>query len=46
MDDGYTEILGAVREIRDLVRLLAEPAIAERDRKLGANFDGLLGIVP
>lgn len=35
MDEGpVIEILSAVREIRDLVRLLAEPAIAERDRKL------------
>jgi ABC-type thiamine transport system ATPase subunit len=35
MDEGpVVDILSAVREIRDLVRLLAEPAIAERDRKL------------
>lgn len=35
MDEGpVVDILSAVREIRDLVRLLAEPAIAERDREL------------
>jgi hypothetical protein len=35
MPEGpVVDILSAVREIRDLVRLLAEPAVAERDRKL------------
>lgn len=38
MDELSAEILSAVREIRDLVRLLAEPAIAERDRKLRSEL--------
>jgi hypothetical protein len=34
MDEASAELLSAIREIRDLIRLLAEPAIAERDKKL------------
>src|SRR5688500_4909346 len=37
-----SEILAALHEIRDLVRLIAEPQIAARDKKLR---DGLLRIV-
>jgi hypothetical protein len=37
------QLLSAVQEIRDLVRLMAEPAIAERDRKLRAELKQLVG---
>ena len=37
------ELLSAVREIRDLVRLMAEPAVAERDRKLRAELRRIVG---
>jgi len=37
------ELLSAVREIRDLVRLMAEPAIAERDQKLRADLKRVVG---
>ena len=33
MEDHSNEILSAVREIRDLLQLIAEPAIAVRDKK-------------
>lgn len=33
MEDHSNEILSAVREIRDLLGLIAEPAIAARDKK-------------
>ena len=41
--DDQSELLTAVREIRDLIRLMAEPAIAERDRKLRAELTRLVG---
>ena len=34
MGDHSEQILGAVNEIRDLIRLMAEPQIAARDQKL------------
>jgi hypothetical protein len=37
------ELLSAVQEIRDLVRLMAEPAIAERDRMLRAELKKIVG---
>jgi hypothetical protein len=37
------ELLSAVREIRDLVRLMAEPAIAERDQKRRAELKRIVG---
>jgi len=43
MDELSTELLNAVREIRDLIRLLAEPAIAERDRKLRTELRRIVG---
>ena len=43
MDEPSAEILSAVREIRDLVRLMAEPAIAERDRKLRTELRRIVG---
>ncbi len=38
-----SELLKAVQEIRDLVRLMAEPAIAERDQKLLAELKRIVG---
>lgn len=38
--DDQTELL---REIRDLLRIIAEPAIAERDRKLRSELRRLVG---
>jgi hypothetical protein len=43
MDDHSSEILSAVREIRDLILLMAEPAIAERDRKLRGELKRIVG---
>lgn len=44
MDDSSpTEILRIVSEIRDLLRLMAEPAIAERDRKLREELRKIVG---
>jgi hypothetical protein len=43
MDEISTEILSAVREIRDLIRLMAEPAIAERDHKLRNELRRIVG---
>lgn len=40
--DTSSEILASINEIRDLVRLLAEPAIAERDQKLRAELRNLV----
>lgn len=43
MDDRSGEILDAIREIRDLIRLMAEPAIAERDKKLRRTLREIVG---
>jgi hypothetical protein len=43
MTDPNLEILNTVNEIRDLLRLLAEPAIAERDRKLRDELRRIVG---
>jgi len=43
MPDINTELLDAIYEIRDLIRLMAEPAIAERDKKLRAELRRLVG---
>jgi DNA-binding MarR family transcriptional regulator len=37
------ELLSAVREIRNFLELLAEPAIAERDRKLRTELKRIVG---
>jgi hypothetical protein len=34
MTDGSEQVLSILAEMRDLLRLMAEPAIAERDKKL------------
>jgi len=46
MADHSDELLATVQELRDLVRLLAEPAIAERDKKLRAELRRLVGRSP
>jgi hypothetical protein len=46
MPEHSDELLAAVRELRDLVRLLAEPEIAERDKKLRAELRRLVGKSP
>jgi hypothetical protein len=38
--DEQTELL---REMRDLLRVIAEPALAERDKKLRASLLGVVG---
>ena len=43
MSEHSAEILQAVSEIRDLVRLLAEPAIAARDQKLRSELRRIVG---
>jgi hypothetical protein len=43
MSEEPDGLLKAVQEIRDLVRLMAEPAIAERDRKLRAELRQIVG---
>lgn len=37
------QLLAAIIEIRDLIRLLAEPAIAERDKKLREDLKRIVG---
>ncbi len=43
MDEATNELLSAVREIRDLIRLMAEPAVAERDQKLRTELRRIVG---
>ncbi len=43
MDEPWSELLKAVHDILDLVRLMAEPAIAERDQKLRAELRRIVG---
>jgi len=43
MSEVAGEILSAVQEIRDLIRLMAEPAIAERDKKLRSELRRIVG---
>ena len=43
MEDLSTEILSTVREIRDLVQLIAEPAIAARDKKYRDELRKIVG---
>jgi DNA-binding MarR family transcriptional regulator len=37
------KLLSAVEEIRELIRLMAEPAIAERDQKLRTELKRIVG---
>jgi DNA-binding MarR family transcriptional regulator len=43
MEELSTDILSAVREIRDLLRLMAEPAIAQRDQKVRGELRRIVG---
>jgi hypothetical protein len=43
MEDHSNEILSAVREIRDLIQLMAEPAIAARDKKFRDELRKVVG---
>jgi hypothetical protein len=43
MGDHSAELLSAVLEVRDLLRLLAEPAIAARDEKARSELRRLVG---
>ena len=43
MDAPPDELLSAVKEIRDLIRIMAEPAIAEHDKKARAELLRLVG---
>jgi DNA-binding MarR family transcriptional regulator len=43
MTENSTEALGILIEMRDLLRLMAEPAIAARDSKLREALRGLAG---
>src|ERR1041384_3194894 len=43
MTDHSAEILEAVNEMRGLLRLMADPAIAERDKKLRATLREIAG---
>jgi hypothetical protein len=43
VSDRSEEVLAALQEIRDLVRVIAEPAIAERDRKLRTELRRVVG---
>lgn len=43
MSDTSAELLGAICEIRDLVRLLAGPAIAARDQNLRDELRRIVG---
>jgi hypothetical protein len=43
MTEISQELLSAIHEIRDLVRLMAEPAIADRDRKLRVELRRIVG---
>jgi hypothetical protein len=46
MTDTSLELLEAVQEIRNLVRIMAEPAIAEHDKKARAELRRLVGNSP
>jgi len=43
MSDNSAQLLEAVNEMRELLRLMAEPAIAERDKKLRASLREIAG---
>jgi hypothetical protein len=43
MDDRCEQILAAVNEIRDLIRVMAEPQIAARDQKLREELLRIVG---
>ena len=46
MGEHSGEILEAIREVRELLRLLAEPAIAQRDEKFRNELRRIVGASP
>lgn len=43
MSDQSAQMLNVLEEMRDLLRVLAEPAIAQRDKKLRQALRGIAG---
>jgi hypothetical protein len=43
MSDQSAQMLNVLTEMRDLLRLIAEPAIAQRDKKLRESLRGIAG---
>jgi hypothetical protein len=43
MSDHSERLLHVLSEMRDLLRLIAEPAIAQRDKKLRETLRGMVG---
>jgi hypothetical protein len=43
MVDTSAELLSAIQEIRDLIRIMAEPAVAERDKKDRTELRRIVG---
>jgi hypothetical protein len=43
MNEDSAQMLAVLTEMRDLLRILAEPAIAERDKKLRETLRNLVG---
>jgi hypothetical protein len=43
MVDTSADLLSAIQEIRDLVRIMAEPAVAEHDKKARGELRRLVG---
>jgi hypothetical protein len=43
MSDASDQMLCILTEMRDLLRLMAEPAIAQRDKKLREALRGIIG---
>jgi hypothetical protein len=43
MTDESSELVSAVKEIRDLLRVIAEPAMAEHDKKARAELRRIVG---
>src|SRR5437868_5479106 len=46
MTDESPELLSAVKEIRDLLRVMAEPAMAEHDKNARAELRRIVGTSP
>jgi hypothetical protein len=43
MNDQSAQMLNVLTEMRDLLRLIAEPAVAQRDKKLREALRGMAG---
>ena len=46
MVDNSNELLAAINEIRDLLRVMAEPAMAEHDKRARTELRRLVGASP